>query len=406
MDLSWDVTSPGPIHHSTPMAKPGLRKRPAAMDANLPKKTKRRPPSPTPATTIRPALPHVAFARSMHAPLPKVLRCGSMCSGMLSEYWALDGLTGKTAKHVFAVEKEGYARKFIAMNTNVQELFDDVQSEEFHAAVPEHDVLFAGFPCQGLSQAGLKLGADDPRTMLYMDVLRVAEKCKPRIVIIENVRGLISSHHAVFLDIIGRLNAMKVNSKKLYKVFSKVLDSREHGLAQRRIRVFIVAIALCGRPFDSVTLPWPEPEPAVGLDKFWDHDSTCLSSYLYYPLPSTQVAAANLKQMLKLVKRWAKKDGTVPTSYPIIVDIGSSTLNYGLDVCPTLTKSRTSARDYWSLQHGRKLSIMEFARLQGHDASKFKSDCTPTQMGALIGNGFSVPVMRKVIGAAVRAAEC
>ena len=387
MDLSWNINGP----MLAPCKRPA-----AAMNA------KHEPPM---HVLKRPAAMDAKHEPSIHIPLSNPLRVGSMCSGMLSEYWALKGFKGKEIVHEFAAEKEAYARDFILGNTDVKQLFDDVQSEEFRSGVTAHDVLIAGFPCQGLSPAGLNLGADDPRTMLYMDVLNVASRCRPHIVIIENVKGLLHRHQDVFLDIISRLNAMTTGTKKLYKVFSKVLNTKDYGLPQRRERVFIVAIALRGRSCETVTLRWPQPMPAVGLQGIWDRDALLLKSYARYPFPSTKVGKKNVKAMLQLVKLWSKDEDTLPTSYLVIADLGSSSLNYGLDVSPTLTKTRTSSCDYWSLQHGKKLSIMELARLQGHKPSTLNINCTTPQMGALIGNGFSVLVMRKVFEAAVKAAE-
>ena len=57
------------------------------------------------------------------------------------------------------------------------------------------------------------------------------------------------------------------------------------------------------------------------------------------------------------------------------------------------------------MRHARKLSISELARLQGHDLSSVKVTCTESQLGSMLGNGFSVPVMRKVLKAAIDAAE-
>ena len=55
--------------------------------------------------------------------------------------------------------------------------------------VPKHDILLAGFPCQPFSQAGLKRGFDDTRGTLFFDIVRILQLRKPKMVLLENVKG-------------------------------------------------------------------------------------------------------------------------------------------------------------------------------------------------------------------------
>lgn len=60
------------------------------------------------------------------------------------------------------------------------------------------DGLMAGFPCQGVSQAGNQLGLDDPRTGLIKDVFRVMDLLiHLRFVLLENVNALLSGKRAM-----------------------------------------------------------------------------------------------------------------------------------------------------------------------------------------------------------------
>ena len=112
-----------------------------------------------------------------------------------------------------------------------------------------------------------------------------------------------------------------------------------------------------------------------------------------------------MQQVLDLISQWSDRDKQGPTSYAVIVDTGSTTLNFGYNVCPCLTRSRCAGRGYWSMQHGRPLTISELARLQGFDIKTMNINVSEPQMGAMIGNGFSVNVWRRVFNAAVVAAE-
>lgn len=57
------------------------------------------------------------------------------------------------------------------------------------------DVLSAGFPCQPFSNAGSRKGVNDKRGDLYVSALNAVEKLSPKVVMFENVRGLLSSRH-------------------------------------------------------------------------------------------------------------------------------------------------------------------------------------------------------------------
>eukprot|EP00969_Alexandrium_andersonii_P045847 2011808-Alexandrium_andersonii.AAC.1 len=57
------------------------------------------------------------------------------------------------------------------------------------------------------------------------------------------------------------------------------------------------------------------------------------------------------------------------------------------------------------MQHGRPLTMSELARLQGHDVRTMTVNVSESQLGGMLGNGFSVQVWREDFEAAKRAAE-
>jgi DNA (cytosine-5)-methyltransferase 1 len=102
---------------------------------------------------------------------------------------------------------------------------------------PRHDLLLAGFPCQPFSHAGLRQGFEDIRGTLFFAIAAIAKARKPRVVLLENVKGLL--HHDngnTFFRIKETLESLG------YVVHSKVLNARDFGLAQNRNRLYIVAI--------------------------------------------------------------------------------------------------------------------------------------------------------------------
>ena len=114
--------------------------------------------------------------------------------------------------------------------------------------IPDHDLLCAGFPCQPFSIGGLRKGFKDVRGTLFYDLVRIIEEKKPKIFILENVRGL-TSHDGgkTFRTIIDCL-ASRVNGvnyiptgKSLnYNIFYKIINSKNFGVPQNRERIFIV----------------------------------------------------------------------------------------------------------------------------------------------------------------------
>ena len=99
----------------------------------------------------------------------------------------------------------------------------------------EFDLLVGGTPCQSFSVAGLRKGLRDPRGNLALAYVEVAARYKPRIVVWENVPGVLSSHKGRdFGAIVGALVELG------YGVAWRVLDAQFFNVPQRRKRVFLV----------------------------------------------------------------------------------------------------------------------------------------------------------------------
>ena len=101
------------------------------------------------------------------------------------------------------------------------------------------DIVFAGFPCTSFSSAG-KRKLDDPRDTLFLEFLRVTKLTKPKMIIGENVKGLLtkkSSKGELFIDII-----VSEFEKIGYNVIYKVFKCEEYGVPQSRERLIIIGI--------------------------------------------------------------------------------------------------------------------------------------------------------------------
>lgn len=119
----------------------------------------------------------------------------------------------------------------------------------------ECDLIMHGSPCQDFSVAGKQAGGDKDsgtRSSLMYETLRIVEKLKPKYVIWENVKNLLSKKHRHNFD--AYLDAM---DKLGYKSKYKVLNAKDFGVPQNRERVFTVSI----RKDIDKEFEFPEPMP-------------------------------------------------------------------------------------------------------------------------------------------------
>ena len=101
--------------------------------------------------------------------------------------------------------------------------------------LPDFDLLVGGFPCQAFSVAGKRGGFNDTRGTLFFSIARILADKKPRHLLLENVKGLLSHDSGkTFQTIIGVLADLG------YSVEWQILNSKDFGVPQNRERVFIV----------------------------------------------------------------------------------------------------------------------------------------------------------------------
>ena len=102
------------------------------------------------------------------------------------------------------------------------------------------DLIMHGSPCQDFSVAGRQAGGDEgsgTRSSLMYETLRIVEKLKPKYVIWENVKNLLSKKHKHNFD--AYLKAMEDLG---YHNDYKVLNAKDYGIPQNRNRIFVVSI--------------------------------------------------------------------------------------------------------------------------------------------------------------------
>lgn len=102
------------------------------------------------------------------------------------------------------------------------------------------DLIMHGSPCQDFSLAGKNAGGDKDsgtRSSLMYETIRIVEKLKPKYVLWENVKNLLSKKH------IHNFNAyLEIMEQLGYKNYYQVLNAKDYGIPQNRERVFTISI--------------------------------------------------------------------------------------------------------------------------------------------------------------------
>ena len=115
------------------------------------------------------------------------------------------------------------------------------------------DLIMHGSPCQDFSLAGKQAGGDKDsgtRSSLMYETIRIVEKLKPKYVIWENVKNLLSKKHRHNFD--AYLEKMEQLG---YTNYYQVLNAKDYGIPQNRERVFTVSI------LDGSNYEFPKPMP-------------------------------------------------------------------------------------------------------------------------------------------------
>lgn len=235
------------------------------------------------------------------------------------------------------------------------------------------DLLAGGVPCPPFSKAGKQLGKADERD-LFPEALRLIDECKPRAVMLENVRGFLdASFEAYRFDLKQKLEKMG------YVVDWRLLNASDFGVSQLRPRVVILAI----QQDLSDNFTWPKP---------FGYEPQTVGSLLY-----DQMASRGWTK----VEQWKLKANNIA---PTIV--GGSRKHGGPDLGPTRAKRAWAnlGVDGMGIANeppepdfigAPKLTVPMVARLQGFpDTWRFMGKKTPAYRQ--VGNAFPPPVARSV----------
>jgi DNA (cytosine-5)-methyltransferase 1 len=250
--------------------------------------------------------------------------------------------------------------------------------------IPPHDILTGGFPCQPFSIAGKQEGFQDERSNVFWKILKIIDFHKPKFIVLENVKNLVSHDDKTTFETI------KTNlENKGYRIKFKVLNTSDiTGIPQHRERIYIVCIRNEGESssaelFNDFTLDFPMiPKSCIStmLEK-----STVPSKYYYTEKSSTW----------GLVSESVTKKNTVSQFRRVYVRENKS------NECPTLTANMGGGGHNVPLILDnigiRKLTPRECFNFQGFPSSYvLPTSVSDTNLYKLAGNAVSLPVVQLI----------
>ena len=280
------------------------------------------------------------------------------------------GFNGKGCHVVYANDIDKYCGQTYEANfgkINCQDIREiDLDS------VPNFDVLLAGFPCQPFSLAGKRNGTKDKRGKLFFHVVKILNAKFPKAFVLENVKHLLHQNKGeIFKDFLKSLEWSG------YKVFYKVLNSKDFGVPQHRERLYIVGFK---NPSAEFSFPIGKKHDILKNILEKNVDEHYYLSEKYY------------RGLIAHKKRHSGSGSGFGFEIANPRGIARTLVSGNMGRERNLIKDRPNGKNRWGI---RKLTIRECARLQGFPDS-FKFSVTMTQAYKQLGNAVTIPVVKSL----------
>lgn len=282
---------------------------------------------------------------------------------------------------VFASEINSYAREAYFANYGIMP-YGDITSINAND-IPDHDLLCAGFPCQPFSIIGNRQGFDDMRGTLFFEIVRILQRKRPSMIVLENVKQLATHNKGRTINrIIEALNEIGYKTgwydDHTIRTNWKILNALDYGLPQKRERTIIV-----GFLDHSIEFQWPlkvRKYKSLAAILETDVDKKYYASQFIYE----KRQAAHQSSYFPAI--WHENKSGNVSSHPF-----SCALRAG------------ASYNYLLVNGERRLTPREMLRLQGFPDS-FQIVCSDSQTRKQAGNAVPVPMIQAVIREVLRAA--
>lgn len=179
-------------------------------------------------------------------------------SGGFSLGFIKAGFTIKTAVEF----DKSIANTYAQNHSNVDVIVDDIANVDINNVFNKGsaDVIIGGPPCQGFSMAGARIRngfIDDERNYLFRHYFNIVKKVKPKVFVMENVKGISTMQNGqIFNEIIQSFESKTLLDGDSYKIFHKVIKASNFGVPQARERMIIIGVLNSnvdiGKLFDDV----------------------------------------------------------------------------------------------------------------------------------------------------------
>lgn len=152
-------------------------------------------------------------------------------------------------KIVKAVEfDERIAETYLYNHRQTKLYIDDIKLLDNDSIFSKGDgeVIIGGPPCQGFSMAGARIRngfIDDERNYLFKHYFNIVKLVKPKIFIMENVKGLLTMHSGgIFNEILNLFSDREHLNGDRYYLYPKVVNAKNFGIPQNRERLIIIGV--------------------------------------------------------------------------------------------------------------------------------------------------------------------
>jgi DNA (cytosine-5)-methyltransferase 1 len=165
-----------------------------------------------------------------------------LCSGVGGFHMAIENIKDVNSQCILASDIDKNCRKVYYKNHGIP-VHRNLSNIDYSNI--DFDIIFAGFPCQAFSVAGNRKGLDDVRGSVIFDIFKIIKLKKPKLVVLENVKGLKSMKNIDKNknEVIRIYDLIKQTFGDLgYYHYDRVISPHEINIPQKRERLIIVAI--------------------------------------------------------------------------------------------------------------------------------------------------------------------